>query len=354
MNDGLQWSVASWGLEHLDLHQVPPPAPAPGEVVLRFHAASLNYRDLLVLQGAYNPKFPLPLIPGSDGFGQIVDLGQGVERHHLGRFALTCLAPQWKSGEPVAETLRQTLGGPRPGVLTEYQSFRLDDLVLLDEPSALTPQEWAALPCAGVTAWNCLVDHARLEPGQTVLLLGTGGVSLFGLQIARMLGARVLLLSSSAQKRERALELGADAVGDYRAPLPWSDWVLRETEGQGVDVVLETGGSGTLAQSIRSTKIGGHISLIGVLSGSQEPLNILPLMMKALRVQGVVVGHQDHLRRLVRAYLQSYTRPVVDSSFPLRELPAALHRLQSGAHFGKVTITYPALDSQLAEPHPVN
>ena len=337
----LQWSVAEWGLANLQGHHVPIPEPEQGQVLVRFHAASLNYRDLLVVKGVYNPRFPRPLIPGSDGYGQVVKLGTGVAAELFQRFCLTTLACQWRSGDPDPRTLRNTLGGPQPGVFSEYRVFRAEDLVLVEEPAALTPGEWATLPCAGVTAWTCLMDHARLQPGQNVVLIGTGGVSLFGLQIARMAGARVLLLSSSQEKRERALQLGADAVADYRARPDWGDWVLEQTGGRGADVVLETGGAGTMAQSLKATRVGGHVSVIGILAGAAEKLNILPLMMKAVKMQGVVVGHQDHLRQLIRAYLQSFTRPVLDMAYPLEALPEAMARLESGKQFGKITIEFP-------------
>lgn len=337
----LSWTVEPWGLENLQAHHIPVPEPGPGQVLLRLHAASLNYRDLLVVRGEYNPKFPRPLTPGSDGYGQIVKLGPGVPAEFFHRYALTSFAPDWKGGQPDPRSLRNTLGGPQQGVLSEYRVFRPDELMLLDEPSALTAEEWATLPCAGVTAWAGLMDNARLQPGQTVVLIGTGGVSLFGLQIAKMVGARCLLLSSSEEKRQRARELGADAVADYKARPDWGAWVLEETAGRGADVVLETGGAGTLAQSLRAVKVGGHISLIGVLAGVQEEINLLPHLMKAVCVQGVVVGHQDHLRQLVRAYLQSYTRPVIDMGFALEAVPEAFDRLASGAHFGKIVIDYP-------------
>lgn len=336
----LEWSVAEWGLEHLQAEHVPVPEPGPGQVLLQFHAASLNYRDLLVVKGAYNPKFPRPLIPGSDGFGQVVGLGSGVPTELFHRHALSPFAPSWRSGPPQRRAVRQTLGGPLPGVLSEFRLFGADELVYLEEPSALTATEWAALPCAGVTAWSSLIDDAKLRPGQTVVVIGTGGVALFGLQIAKMFGARVLLLSSSAEKRERAKELGADAVADYRERPEWGDWVLEETNGHGADIILETGGAGTLAQSARAVKVGGHICLIGVLAGSQERINLLPLLMKAVRVQGVVVGHQEHLRQLVAAYVWSYTRPVVDSVFHFEAVPEAFARLASGQAFGKVTIEH--------------
>lgn len=336
----LSWSVAEWGVEHLQVEHLPIPEPGPGQVLLQFHAASLNYRDLLMVKGLYNPRYPRPLVPGSDGYGQIVGIGPGVSAELFHRYALTTFAPAWRSGPPDSRTLRQTLGGPLPGTLCEFRLFDLEELILIDEPSALTPTEWATLPCAGVTAWSALMDDARLQPGQTVVLIGTGGVSLFGLQIAKMVGARALMLSSSAEKRELAKSLGADAVADYRERPDWGDWVLEQTGGHGADVVLETGGAGTLPQSLKAVKLGGHIALIGVLAGAKEPMNIMPLLMKAVRVQGVVVGHQEHLRQLIRAYLQSYTRPVVDSVFHFEAVPEAFARLASGSQFGKVTLEY--------------
>jgi NADPH:quinone reductase-like Zn-dependent oxidoreductase len=337
----LSWSVAEWGLENLQGEHLPIPEPDAGQVLVRFHAASLNYRDLLVVKGHYNPRFPRPLIPGSDAYGQIVQLGPGVPAELFQRFVLTTFAPDWTSGAPHPRSLRNTLGGPQPGVLSEYRLFRPQELLVVDEPSALTPNEWATLPCAGVTAWAGLMEDARLQPGQTVVLIGTGGVALFGLQIARMVGARILLLSSSAEKRQRALQLGAAAVADYRARPEWGQWVLEQTGGRGADVVLETGGAGTLAQSLKAVKVGGHVSLIGVLSGTQEKLNLLPLLMKAIKVQGVVVGHQDHLRQLIRAYLQSFTRPILDMAYALEAVPEAMRRLESGQQFGKVVLEFP-------------
>lgn len=332
------WSIPDWGLENLKLVEAEEGSPGPGEVKVAFFAASLNYRDLLVVKGHYNPKFPRPLTPCSDGFGRIVELGQGVPDHLLNRSVITLFCPSWQGGAPEPESLRDTLGGPLPGTLRQFGLFRPEQLLVLDEPSALTPSEWATLPCAGVTAWNCLADMARLRAGQTVLLIGTGGVSLFGLQIAKLLGARVLLLSSSHEKRERAREMGADAVEDYQKTPKWSRWVRDMTDGVGADVILETGGAGTLEQSIKSVKVGGHISLIGVLAGSEKPLNILPLVMKAVTVQGAVVGNRKHATDLKKAFLQGMTRPVVHKNFPWTQVPEAFEELASGKQFGKITV----------------
>lgn len=317
-----------------------------------FEAAAINYRDLLVVQGKYNPKFRRPLIPCSDGFGKIVAVGPDVPQDLINLSAITLFCPGWQGGSPDPVVLRNTLGGPLPGVLQQYRNFRPEELLILPEPSALTPAEWATLPCAGVTAWNCLINDAKLTAGQTVLLLGTGGVSLFGLQIARMVGARVLVLSSCNEKRVRALDMGADAAEDYRANPKWGNWVLEKTGGLGVDVILETGGAGTLTESLKAVKVGGHISLIGVLSGFQEPLNILPLVMKAVTVKGAVVGNKQHSLELHNAYLQNMIRPCVHETFSWSDVPKAFHTLKSGAQFGKITIEFPRLDrdpQELAE-----
>ena len=208
------WQVAEWGLTQLKKVEWECPEPSAGEVQVAFQAASLNYRDLLVVEGKYNPKFPRPLVPCSDGFGSVVAVGPGVDESLLKKSVMTNFCPDWCSGEPREKVLRRTLGGPLQGALQQRRNFAPSEILWLDEPAALTPGEWATLPCAGVTAWNCL---SGLKPGQTVLLIGTGGVSLFGLQIAKMHGARVLILSSSAEKRQWAKEMGADAVSDCGA-----------------------------------------------------------------------------------------------------------------------------------------
>lgn len=314
------------------------PPPGHGEVKVAFSAVSLNYRDLLVVQGHYNPKFPRPLVPCSDGFGTIVETGPGADANLRGRSVITLFSPDWQGGAPQAEVLRQTLGGPLDGVLQKERCFYPSQLAVLDEPPVLSPAEWASFPCAGVTAWNCLIAQAGITAGQTVLLLGTGGVSLFGLQIAKLVGARVLLLSSSQEKRERALSLGADAVHCYKSDPAWSRWALAQTGGKGVDVVLETGGAGTLGESLKAVTVGGHISLIGVLSGAKQELNILPLVMKAVTIQGAVVGSKDHSLQLQRAYIQNQKRPVVDATFSWDEVPKAFEALRAGRQFGKITI----------------
>lgn len=335
------WSIPRWGVESLELVEQPRPRPGINEVLVRFEAISLNYRDYLVIEGSYNPKFPLPLIAGSDAFGQIVEVGEKVSPALEERFVVTTFAPRWHSGPPDRRHLRQVLGGPLPGVFVEYRTFDAEELFLVDDPSLLLPAEWATFPCAGVTAWAALIDHAGLQPGHTVLLLGTGGVSLFGLQIARMTGAKVLVVTSGRDKIEQVKLFGADDAVDRNEREDWDSWVLEATQGKGVDVVLETGGAGTLKRSLRAVKVGGHIALIGVLAGHLLRLNILPFVMKAVKVQGVVVGHHLHLQNLVQAFVGAKIHPIVDTVYPFSDLPIALTHLTQGRHLGKIGLSLP-------------
>lgn len=316
------------------------PSPGPGEVLVQFHAASLNYRDLLVVRGHYNPKYPRPLIPCSDGFATVVEVGDGVDSTLHGRRVLTNFAPDWLDGPPQERTLRHTLGGPLPGVLQEYRTFLPTQLTILEQPELMSAEQWSTLPCAGVTAWTGLFEHGRLRPNQTVLLIGTGGVSVWALILARSIGARVLLLSSSPNKRKLAERLGAAATHCYREDPKWSKWVMHQTDGQGADLVVETGGSGTLEQSLKSVRVGGRISLIGVMAGTQDALNILPLLMKAVTVQGVVVGHHRHLGELIEHCSEYAISPQVDKTFAFTEAPKAFQHLASGSQFGKVCLSY--------------
>ena len=336
------WVLEEWGLDNLKEVDLPELKLKADEIKVAFQAASLNYRDILVAQGLYNPKFNRPLVPCSDAYGEIIEVGSALSPTLIGRKVLTLFAPNWQAGPPNRSVLKETMGGPRQGVLQEYQNLKLDELVLLDTAERYTPHEWATFPCAGVTAWNCLIEQAKLSAGHSVLFLGTGGVSLFGLQIAKLIGAKSLLLSSSPSKQQHALDMGAQAVENYKNNPKWSDWVLEQTQGQGVDVVLETGGAGTLEQSVRSAKVGGHISLIGVLGGHQKPLNILPIIMKALKIQGAVVGNRQHSQNLVRAFSESSLKPVIHKTFSWDRVPQAFQELQRGHHLGKITVSFPS------------
>lgn len=325
----------TFGLESLKLTERAEPRPGPNQVLIKIRAASLNYRDWLTVQGTYNPKQPLPLVPLSDGAGEVVSLGERVTRVKAGDRVAGIFAQGWISGEPTVAKIRSsTLGGPLDGMLAEYVVLHEDGVVQL--PEHLTYEEAATLPCAAMTAWNALTTGA-LKPGETVLLQGTGGVSIFALQFAQLMGARVIITSSSDEKLARALRLGASAGINYRSTPDWDRQAKELTGGAGVDQVVEVGGAGTLGRSLRAVRMGGHISLIGVLAGSGE-VNPLPILMQNVRVQGIFVGHREMFEAMNRAIALHKLRPVVDRTFDFLEAPEALRFLASGAHFGKICL----------------
>jgi NADPH:quinone reductase-like Zn-dependent oxidoreductase len=330
------WQVEErFGLEQLRRVELPDPMPGPGELLLRLRAASLNYRDLMMVEGRYNPRQPLPLIPCSDGVGEVVAVGDGVQGWREGERACPIFAPRWIAGEPDRERLRSTLGGPLPGTLRELMTVPAESVVR--PPDHLADEEAAALPCAAVTAWSALVTHGHLRAGETVLVLGTGGVALFALQIAHLHGARVIITSSDDDKLARARQLGAWEGINYRREAAWGKRA-RELAGDGVDHVVEVGGAGTLAESLRAVRMGGTIHLIGVLAAGEAPLSIVPVFMSQVRIQGVLVGHRESFQQLNAALAAHRVRPVVDRVFPFAELPAAFAHLAAGAHFGKVCV----------------
>jgi NADPH:quinone reductase-like Zn-dependent oxidoreductase len=330
------WQVEErFGLDALRLRELEDPAPGPGELLLRLRAVSLNYRDLMMVDGRYNPRQPLPLVPCSDGVGEVVAVGPGVRDWQPGERACPIFAPFWLAGEPNRERLRNTLGGPLPGTLRERMTVRAEAVVR--PPTHLSDEEAATLPCAAVTAWNALITQGRLRAGETVLVLGTGGVALFALQIARLHGARVLVTSSDDGKLARAAALGAEAGINYQREPAWGRRV-RELVSEGVDHVVEVGGAGTLAESLRAVRMGGTIHLIGVLAAGEAPLSIVPVFMSQVRVQGVLVGHRESFEQLNAALAASRLRPVVDRVFAFAEAPAAFRHLAAGAHFGKVCL----------------
>jgi NADPH:quinone reductase-like Zn-dependent oxidoreductase len=328
--------VGAFGLENLQVIDVEPPKPGPAEVLLRVRAASLNYRDLMVADGSYNPRYPLPLTLGSDAVGEVVELGSdcadaGVA---VGDRVCALVAQGWLDGPPTSSTNRQTLGGPLPGVFAEFALARADSVIRV--PPYLTDVEAATLPCAALTAWSALQVLAQLTAGHCVLTLGSGGVSVFALQIAQLAGARVVATSRDPRKGERLLELGAAEVIDARTP----NWgrKARSLSAEGMDHVIDVGGADTLAQSLGAVRPGGVISLIGVLGGKQASLDLLPIVMRNVRLQGVLVGHRRGFRELAAAFEAARVRPIIDSVYPLNDLGAALARLASGQHFGKVCL----------------
>ncbi|MEM6455765.1 MAG: NAD(P)-dependent alcohol dehydrogenase [Acidobacteriota bacterium] len=330
-----------FGLDHLQIATRPDPEPGPGQVQLRLRAASLNYRDLLMVEGAYDPRQPLPLIPGSDGVGVVEavgppDAGDGPQPPlPIGARVMTLFAQGWRAGAPHYATARRTLGGPLDGTLAER--IVLDADGVLPVPAHLSDAEAATLTCAGVTAWTALVTHGGVRAGDTVLVLGTGGVAIFALQFARLLGARAIVITSSPAKCRRAEALGAWRTVDRTVHPDWGDRVRRMTDG-GVDAVVELGGAGTLPQSLRAVRMGGTISLIGVLAGRLGDLDLAPIFMKQVRLQGVLVGSRADARAMLRAIDAHRLRPVVDRVYPFADAARALGDLRQGHHIGKLAI----------------
>ena len=326
----------AFGLENLSVSERPDPQPGPGQVLLRMRAVSLNYRDLLTVRGHYNPKQPLPLIPCSDGVGEVLALGPGVSRVRPGERVMPIFAQRWLAGEPTKEAGRSTLGGPLDGTLAESMVVHEDGLVRA--PDHLSDEECAALPCAALTAWSALVVKGSLGPGQTLLVQGTGGVSIFALQFGLMLGARVIVTSSSDEKLERAIELGAWAGINYKQQVEWGKEARRLTDGEGVDQIIEVGGGGTLAQSLAAIRMGGRISVIGILAGVATEINVIPLLMQQIRIEGVFVGHREGFESMNRAIALHRSHPVIDRVFRFDEAREAMEHMASGKHFGKICV----------------
>lgn len=326
----------SFGLDHLRLAERPDPEPGPGELLVRVDAVSLNRRDLMTVEGHYNPKQPLPLVPCSDAAAEVVAVGEGVSRFGLGDRVCPLFSREWICGEPERDRLRSTLGGPLDGTLAERLVVPAESAVAI--PEHLSAEEAATLPCAAVTAWSAVMIHGRTKPGDTVLVLGTGGVALFALQIARLAGARVIVTSSSDDKLERARELGAWGTINYRSEPEWARPAKELTGGRGVDLVVEVGGADTLRQSLHAVRMGGTIAMIGALSGGEAPLSVIPILMRQVRVQGVLVGDREAFEAMNRAFAAHRLKPVVDRVFPFAEAVEAFRHLKSGAHFGKVAV----------------
>ncbi len=325
-----------FSIEALAFDQVNLAAPGYGQVLVAIKSVSLNYRDLLVVTGRYSPNLPRPLVIASDGAGEVIAVGEGVRGFKAGDRVIGSFFQNWQRGEIDREAAPSALGGAIDGVLATAHVFEERGLVHL--PSHLSYDEGATLPCAGVTAWNALVVKAHVKSADTVLLLGTGGVSIFGLQFALLHGAHAIITSSSDEKLARAKAMGAWETINYAKNPEWHKDVLRITGGRGVDVVLEVGGAGTLPHSLRSVRPGGQVSLIGVLSGIAEPLSIGPILHNSVRVQGIYVGSAEMFEEMNRAIAAHKMKPVIDRVFRFEETRDALRHMESGRHFGKIVI----------------
>lgn len=319
----------------LTLRETLLPPPGPGEVLVRIHAVSLNFRDALILAGHY----PLPvknnLVPLSDGAGEILAIGEGVTALNVGDRVVSAFFPDWQEGAITAENSSQALGGTADGVLADR--VLLPATAVQHFPDHLTFEQAATLPCAALTAWNALVAVAAIGPQDTVLVLGTGGVSMFALQLAKALGATVIQTSSSDDKLGKVSAMGADHVINYRTTPNWSTEVLRMTGGKGVDVVVEVGGPGTLAHSMASVRLGGTIAAVGFVGGLGQ-VDILPLMVKAANLRAILVGSRSMFADMAGFMHDQGLIPVVDSVFPVDAFQDALARLAQGP-FGKVVVS---------------
>ena len=331
--------LTAFGLDHLALTPNEIPTPGPHEVLVSLTAASLNYRDLMVALGHYNPKMQLPRTLGSDAAGTVTAVGSDVTLFQPGDRVATLFFQDWLDGPIAATTGRSALGGTIDGAFTTARLFPETGLIHI--PAHLSDAEAATLPCAALTAWNALVEKGRLCAGQTVLVLGTGGVSLFALQIAKLHGARVIVTSSSDEKLQRARALGADETLNYRTTPAWDTAVKDLTGGLGVDHVVEVGGANTLALSSSSAAVNGNLSIIGVLSGTNAAspgLDPRIILSKSLNIHGVYVGSRAMFARMNAAFALAKTHPVLDRAFPLADARAALTHMQAASHFGKITL----------------
>ncbi|GJE54359.1 zinc-dependent alcohol dehydrogenase family protein [Methylobacterium thuringiense] len=324
------------GLDSWRLAERTQPEPGHGQVLVRMHAASLNYRDLLIANGQYPFAVNLDrLIPVSDGAGEVVAVGPGVRRFAGGERVACIFSQSWLGGAQVADMWQTALGGAVDGVLAEFQVFSEEGLVAL--PDHLSFEEGATLPCAAVTAWNALYGAKPLKAGETVLTLGTGGVSIFAIQLAHAAGARVIATSSSDAKLEKAKGLGADETINYREHPDWEKEVRRLTGGVGVDHVVEIGGTGTLPRSIASTRPGGHVGLIGLLAQG-EPIDPLAILGGSCLVRGVAVGSREMFEDMNRVIALHAIKPVIDRTFGFDAAKQALAALGEGAHVGKIVV----------------
>ena len=329
------WQISSFGIDSLEFVERPTPTPGAGEVLVGVRAVSLNFRDLMMVKGLYNPKMHLPRVPCSDGAGEVVAVGAGVTAWKPGDRVAGIFMQNWLDGPLTAVRAKGALGGDIDGMLTDFVILKESGLVAL--PEHLSFQEASTLPCAAVTAWNALTA-GDLKPGATVLVQGSGGVSIFALQFARLRGARVLGISSSDEKLERASSLGLDAGLNYRDHPDWDRWAMDQTDGEGVDLVVEVGGLGTLPRSLKAIRIGGTVAQVGVLLPAAEPFPLPLILHKMARIHGVYVGSRRDFVEMNRAISLAELRPVGEE-FPWTQTREVFQRIAEASHFGKLVLT---------------
>ena len=327
------------GIESLETVERPVPEPGPGEVVLRLRAASLNYRDLTTIRGE-RPGVRYPAVPLSDGCGEVVAAGEGVSRVSVGDRVAPSFFPEWISGTPPPGAKDRALGSPLDGCLQEY--LRIGEEGVTRAPEHLSDEEVASLPCAALTAWRALVVEGRARPGERVLVQGTGGVSIFALQFAKLLGCEAVLTSSSDEKLERGAALGADHRINYRSEPDWPARVREATGGRGVEHALDVGGAGSLRRTLECVATGGRVAVIGVLGGAEEPIPIRLLMYNNVKLAGITVGCRDDFERMCRAIELHRLRPQISHVFDFDDHLEALDLMARGGHFGKICIRFGA------------
>lgn len=331
------WEIVSdGGVEGLALNDLPEPVAGPGQVLVRVHASSVNYRDLSTIEDPVGRNLSLPAIPNSDAAGEVVDVGAGVEGIAEGDHVIGCFFQDWQAGPISAAAMASALGGVKPGVLAER--VVLDARGVVPAPAHLSWAEASTLPCAAVTAWHALTRPRHIRPGETALLLGTGGVSVFAQQFCQLLGVRTIVTSSSNDKLERMRSLGAVETINYREQADWESAVLEMTGGVGVDRVVEVGGPGTLQKSISACRVGGLIALIGILTGAAGTVAPTDIMRKSITLKGIYVGSRQMFLEMNEALTMHRLIPVIDQTFGFLDAPDAYRCMKDARHFGKLVI----------------
>jgi len=330
------YEINEFDIENLTLTERETPSPKANEVTVKFHAVSLNYRDLMMIKGLYNPKLKTPLVPLSDGAGEVVAVGENVTKWKMGDRVCPIFMQGWTDGAIEVSKARTALGGDLDGCLREFGAFDENGLVKI--PEHLSYEEAATLPCAAVTAYNALFCSGGLKPDDSVLLQGTGGVSTFALQMASVYGCRTIVISSSDEKLERARELGGDDLINYKETPDWDKKVLELTEKRGVDHVVEVGGVATLQKSVNAVKMGGHVAVIGAVAKGAGEFNPISVLMKSVRLQGIFVGSRQMFEAMNRVISEHRLKPVIDKVFAFDEAREALKYMESAAHFGKIVV----------------